>query len=282
MQTNIADERMLIFKDQLTTEQAQEIAWSKKIDAFGTISKFTSLLSKPQDSDFELLYSEHRYQPIWHVKGAFSYVYDRQTTYQWPVSGNEVKNITVNGQDYTVADGHIALTAMDHCTEEEQLEVIVDGLTGEKQSKLAKYLTFIASVADEQQLEQMNKDNIIMVPPKARVSALVNEILASSVKVIQADKIFEEKIEISNVDLYYRPVYAFQFKWLSKQKDIVIDVDGLTGEVSYGHNLFKQYLGKAVDINFLFDVGADAAGMILPGGSIAVKVAKRYIDSKKK
>ena len=30
------------------------------------------------------------------------------------------------------------------------------------------------------------------------------------------------------------------------------------------------------------DIGADAAGMLIPGGSIAVKVAKKYIEHKAK
>ena len=41
-------------------------------------------------------------------------------------------------------------------------------------------------------------------------------------------------------------------------------------------------LGKALDPDFLFDIGADAAGVLIPGGSIAVKVARKYIASKKK
>ena len=48
-----------------------------------------------------------------------------------------------------------------------------------------------------------------------------------------------------------------------------------------GSRIFKEYLGKVLDPDFLFDLGADAAGMFIPGGSIAVKVAKKYIDSKK-
>jgi hypothetical protein len=40
-------------------------------------------------------------------------------------------------------------------------------------------------------------------------------------------------------------------------------------------------MGKVLDTGFLFDLGADAAGMLIPGGSIAVKVAKKYFDSKK-
>ncbi len=282
MQTTIADERILIFKDQITAEQAKDIAWSKKVDAFGTIKKLTSLLSRPNEEDFKIIYSEHNYQPIWHVKGSFSYVYDRKTSYLWPVREKEVKKISINKIEYSVVNGQVEVDAIDHCVEEEQLESIVNGITTEKQPSLSKYFSFGSNIATSEHLEKMSRDNIIIIPPKARVSALVNEVLSNSIKVIHADKIFEEKIEISNVDLYYRPVYAFQVHWVSKNKEIVIEVDGLTGEVSFGNKLFKEYLGKAIDINFLFDLGADAAGMFVPGGSIAVKIAKKYIDSKKK
>jgi tRNA nucleotidyltransferase/poly(A) polymerase len=40
--------------------------------------------------------------------------------------------------------------------------------------------------------------------------------------------------------------------------------------MSTGNRTFNEYLGKVLDINFLFDVGADAAGILIPGGSIAV------------
>lgn len=280
MQTTIADERMLIFKDQLSEEQSKDIAWAKKVDAFGTIMKFASLLSPPKDDDFKIIYSEHRYQPIWHVKGAFNYVYDRKTTYLWTIKEKEVKRISIDKKDYSLVNGQIEVEATDHCIEEEQLEFIVNGISSEKQPSLNKYFAYGASVATKKQLDQLNEDKIIMIPPKTRVSALINEIIGNSIKVIHADKVFEENIDISNVDLYYRPVHAFQVQWISKKKEIVIEVDGLTGEVSFGNKIFKEYSGKAIDINFLFDLGADAAGMFVPGGSIAVKIAKKYIDSK--
>jgi hypothetical protein len=36
-----------------------------------------------------------------------------------------------------------------------------------------------------------------------------------------------------------------------------------------------------LDKNSLFDLGAGAAGLLIPGGSIAVKVARKVIDRKK-
>ena len=121
-----------------------------------------------------------------------------------------------------------------------------------------------------------------MVPPQARVSAVVREVLSQVMKVIQSDHISQEDVRISLVDLYYRPVYAFVYTWLSKEKEAIVEVDGLTGEVSYGHKTFKEYVGKALDQQFLFDIGTDAVDLLVPGGGIAVKLAKKYIERKKK
>ena len=54
----------------------------------------------------------------------------------------------------------------------------------------------------------------------------------------------------------------------------------MTGEFSAGTRVFTEYFGKVLDQTFLFDIGADAVGMFVPGGSIAVKAAKKYMDSR--
>ena len=105
--------------------------------------------------------------------------------------------------------------------------------------------------------------------------------LAKMIKGIQADAILEESVKVECVDLYYRPVYAFKYRWKTKGKEAIVEVDGLTGEIKTGERVFSEYLGKILDTNFLFDLGADAAGILIPGGSIAVKITKKYLDSKK-
>lgn len=282
MKTSIAPERILIFKPQVTKEEAKDISWKKKMDAFGAFNKVASFLSRPKDDDFELVYTELRYEPFWHVKGHSRYVYDRKTQYQWQVSGKEVSKITIEGTDYTVDDQKFTTEAIDHCNQEEELEVFVEGISGDRTPRLSNYLQYAAPVVSKDELITYTQSESIFVPPKARVSALVREVLAGIMKVIQADEVFEETVELSNVDLYYHPIYAFQYKWLSKQKEAIVQIDALTGDTSFGHKTFKEYLGKALDQNFLFDVGADAAGMFVPGGSIAVKLAKKYIETKKK
>lgn len=59
-------------------------------------------------------------------------------------------------------------------------------------------------------------------------------------------------------------------------------MDGLTGEFRSGTRVFTEYFGKALDQAFLFDIGADAIGMFVPGGGIAIKTAKKYMDSRSK
>ena len=49
MDIKVTDEKIYFFKEQLSFEQAEENALSKKLDAFGTVLKFTSFLQKPKN-----------------------------------------------------------------------------------------------------------------------------------------------------------------------------------------------------------------------------------------
>lgn len=280
MDIRVADQRILLFADQISAEDAKQLSWEKKTSAFDAISKVTSFLSRPKDDDFELLYSEHRYQPFWHVIAKARYVYDRTAQYQIAPNGSEVKSVTLEKTDYVVTNGHLHVSVMEHCSQDEQDEVYVDGVTGKNNPELASYLSLSPKVATEK-LEKLITKGSIVVPPQARVSAIMRDALSKMIKGIQADKILEEQVEVECVDLYYRPVFAFQYKWKSKNKIAIVEIDGVTGAVGSGNRTFNEYLGKVLDKDFLFDLGADAAGMLIPGGNIAVKVAKRYIDKKK-
>jgi hypothetical protein len=238
-----------------------------------------SFLSRPQNDDFELAYSEHRYQPFWHVIAKARYVYDRNTNYQIPVSGKEVLSVTMHDTDYGQTNNHIHVPVTEHCTQEEYDEVFIDGISGKNNVELSPYTSKVGTEVNGK-IEKCVEKDAILVPPQARVSAIMRDSLAKMIKGIQADTILEESVEVSTICLYYRPVYAFQFKWLSKGKEGILEIDAVTGTVTSGNRIFKEYLGKALDTDFLFDIGADAAGMIIPGGSIAVKAARKYMAKK--
>ena len=46
------------------------------------------------------------------------------------------------------------------------------------------------------------------------------------------------------------------------------------------NNKLKESVIKKIQMaKLLFDLGADAAGLLFPGGSIVIKAAKKYIDN---
>ena len=280
MEIVVADQRIFLFASQLTPQDAEAKAWEKKIVAFDTISKFGSFWSHPKDDDFELIYREHRYQPFCHIVAQARYIYDRNTEYRIETGGPEVKSVTFMAKQYEPSKGHICLSVTEHCIQEEEDEVFVDAVTGKNQPELANYLSFSPKLVTGKLKKMVHKDSIL-VPPQMRVSAIMRNTLSKMIKGIQADKIQEETIKVPTVDLYYHPIYAFQYRWKSKGKEGIVEIDELTGVVKGGNRVFREYLGKVLDKDFLFDLGADAAGLLIPGGSIVIKAAKKYIDIQK-
>ena len=87
-----------------------------------------------------------------------------------------------------------------------------------------------------------------------------------------------DRIEVELVDLYYRPVYAFQYRWISKEKEAIVEYDGLTGKMQTDGKTFQQYVGKWLDPEFLFDVGVETVDLLVPGGGLAIKLAKKGVE----
>ena len=237
MQIEVANQRILLLKDRLSPQQAQEIAWQKKLTAFDAFSKVTSFLSKPKDEDFSLTYSEHRYEPFWHVISRARYEYTRTTNYQVASTGAEVKTVTIHEEQFQVLNGHIHVPALEYCLQEERNEKLLDGITGKDAPNLKQYLAMTATEVAGQLKDEVDADSIL-IPPAARISAIMRDSLSKMITGIQADTILAEEVEVSRVDLYYHPVYAFKYAWASKQKEAILEVDGLTGEFRAGTRVF--------------------------------------------
>ncbi|MDH4136422.1 MAG: hypothetical protein OEW09_06860 [Anaerolineae bacterium] len=278
MEIAVADERAYWIKETLTLEQAQGRAWAKKADAFGTIAKF---LQRPKDTEIELTYSEKRYEPFWHVVCHARYVYDRERKYTLNVESTEVKALTIQGERYEVQEKpkpHIALPATEHCSEECSREVFVDAISGDKQD-WASYLKYDSTLIED--IDHFTLEGAIIVPPEVRASLVVREILGNLMKVVQADTVHEELVKVETVDLYYRPLYAFEYLWQPKDKRAVIEFDGLTGEIRTDGKAIRQQVGKVLTKEVLFDIGVDTVDLFVPGGGIAIKLVKALAERKK-
>ena len=60
----------------------------------------------------------------------------------------------------------------------------------------------------------------------------------------------------------------------------MIEFNALTGEISGGGKKLKEQFKGMLTQELLFDITADAAGMLVPGGSIAVKLVKAVVSRK--
>ena len=90
--------------------------------------------------------------------------------------------------------------------------------------------------------------------------------------------IHEERVDIDAIELHFRPVYAFEYEWTSKNKRVVVEFDPVTTEIHGNGRRLQDQIKNIVSRDLLFDITADAAGLLVPGGSIAVKLVKAVVD----
>jgi hypothetical protein len=273
MDIQLAEQKIFALNEKITAEQARLRAMDKRASLF--TSGVNVLLQRVKPEEVELLALQKRWEPFWHVICATRQVYDRTRKFTVPVTGPEVQSLTLHEVDYAVTNRSIVFTAVEHCREENRLQKFFDGVSGEAQ-ELATLIGHTRSeVSDLAGFAA--RDNAIVVPPEIRASFVMRQVLQTMLKPVQADVIFEEVVTIEAIDLYYRPIFAFEFRWKTKDKTAVAEFDGVTGEMRNAKSL-RQQMNLPISRDALFDIGADTIGMIVPGGNIAVKLVKVAID----
>ena len=279
MDISLGEPRIFGLEPRLPFEELKRRAEEKKTGALGT--GLGGFIQRPKAEDVVLAKSQRRVEPFWRVACTAHYVYDRTRMYSVPASAGDVRSVTFLGRDFPVTPSgkgaaSFGLEVLEHCTEDFRDELFVDGLTGATMGNGAAVLTGPRTeVADPSVLAA---DETLVVAPEQRASAIVRQLLAKLMRPLQADTVFEESLAVEAMELYYRPIWAFEFHHPAKDKRGVVEVDALTGEARTATALKVASLTRMVSRDALFDIGADTVGLIVPGGSIAVKLARVAID----
>lgn len=277
MEITLAPERLFLIEERLTLDEITQRAMDKRTSALG------SLLSKPKPEEVTLVNKQRRLEPFWHVSGHATYVYERKREYSVPAAATDVESLTIHDTTYEGqaqgATRTFRIPALEHCKMEMRSESFVDGLTGAAVVDGAQVISGPRSeVADPATLAE---GDTIALPPENRASYVVRALMGELIKPVQADQVLEEDVVLETTDLFYRPVWAFEFTWNGKGKNAIVEIDAVTGQTRAGKALVGQIRG-ALNRDLLFDVGADTVGLFVPGGSIAVKLAKAAIDKNQK
>jgi len=277
MDIYLANERAFQLTSQFSVEVARDRLEQKKTSLVaGTVG---SLISRPKPEEIQLVSVESRLEAFWLISVFVRTAYDRNRTYTVPVSGPEVQQVTTLGQELPVASSpkggaSITLSAVEHCVEERHQSFTFDG-SGTR-ADLSKYQSFAKSEITD--LEHFAPADVLVVPPQAHATTVVRTVLADAIKPVQAQVIQEERVNVEALDLYFRPVYAMEYEWAAKGKRVILELDALTGDAHSGGKKLRDQIKSMVTRDLVFDVTADAVGMIVPGGSIAVKLVKAVVD----
>lgn len=280
MDISLADERAFQINPQVNLDVARVRVDDKRTSLVaGTVG---ALLSRPKPDEIRLLAVENRLEPFWLVTIGTHTVFDRNRSFTLTMVGPEVKSVTVlehevPAQPQPKGAPVVTLPGVEHCLEETQVSRHFDGISGLK-GDYSKYLSMPS--LEILNLESFAPENVLVVPPQARASAVVRQVMGEVVQPVQAQMILEERVDVKAIDLYFHPVYAFEYEWAAKNKKVVVEYDAVTGETRVGGKWLGEQIRGMLTRDLLFDVTADAVGLIVPGGSIAVKLVKAAMDRK--
>ena len=280
MEISLAEEHAYYFVPQISLDVARDRIEKKKASLVA--GTFGNLISRPNPNEIQVVSLENRLEPYWVVTAASRTAYDRQQVYTVPIKGEEVREVTVLGQKLTVTSKgspSLTLNGIEHCVEERRITRFFDGLTGQKED-FNQYQSFTKSAITD--LGEFAPEGMLVVPPQMRATAIVRQVLGEAIQPVKnAQIIHEERVDIETIELNFRPVYALEYEWSNKGKRVVVEFDALLGEMRSGGKKWSDQIKGIITRDLFFDVTAGAVGMLVPGGSIAVKLVKAVVDRKK-
>jgi hypothetical protein len=277
VELTVAQERLFVLAGRLSRDEAQDRALEKRASAVA--GGLGGLLQRPKPEDVELVAVQRRIEPFWHAAGHARYEYHRNRTYSVAAMGPEVRSVTVHGTDHEVAKpadkapvGSFSLPLREHCVEELKRDRFIDGRTGQPVADGPAVIT--GPLREVAEATDLATDETVVVSPEQRASFVVRSLIQELTIAVQADDLLEESVVIDAADLYYRPVWAFEFAWRGRDKRGVVEVDAISGAIRQTNALLPQLKGIVNNKEAWFDIGVDTVELFVPGGNIALKLAR--------
>ena len=264
---------MYSLDDALGADKAAAKAEELKGKAFGAINQLF-LMGKKED--ITVSYIEKRYEPFWHILYRTHLEYNRSKDFPLPLEP-DVRRVAIGGKDYEPAGGKLTLSGVEYCSSDLSKEVFIDAATG-KDCRREKHVACPKS--EIKQTEELMVGETIVVPAKIKASYLTRNALSEMLKPVSAEEITIEDIRIEKLHLYFAPVYAFEYLWASKNKTAIIEYDAVTSDYKSGGVTFKQKMKEMISETDLFDIGVEAVNLVVPGGGLAMKLARSVVKKK--
>lgn len=277
MEIVIAEQGVFSLTPAFSGDEARGRANAQKASVFGTLAR---LLSRPKDEDITVQAMGLRYEPLWHAAAHLRFVYDRKEAYRVTPKSTHVTSVNVYGNDLSIANQRqpaVDIPVVEHCVREENKELWIDAVTDQPISQPAYGKAEAVAVS----LDEFAPQEAQVATPTVRASAVIRKLLGEDFRPIDADTIHEATVSVDSIDLVFRPAYAFRFSWAAKSKTADIAIDGITGETRTEPSGTSAALARLLHPDTLFDLGAETLNVVVPGGAIALKVARAISSTRK-
>jgi len=278
LKLDVNKQKMRVFKDVYSEDDCERKVMLNKEKAFSVFSKVASLFEKRTRID--ITHKEKKYYPIWNVKAQSFTEYLRNNNYSFPVEP-QVRTVKISGHVFEVSKEApvCKITGEDYCVEQYAKDEVTDATgAGVKEKKLLPYLKFESRPIS--QTEELMGRRTVVIPATIRAAFIVRDLFKELIKPVHADKVLTEKIEVTEICLYFRPAYAFELTKQPSGKTAVLEVDALTGEMRSG-SVFKKELKEVVSEDLLFDLGAEIVSNVIPGAGAVAAIGKKVHEMRK-
>ena len=285
MDLYLAPGHVYVVNPTLDFEAAKQQAIDKRLSVVA--GGLGALFSRPKAEEVDLSYAETRFEPVWHVVCTVRFAFERNRTFSVPVTGPEVRSVSMFGQDFELAAQPPAQSGLlqqlgisgtarsfnvpgvERCLDENRLERMLDAVSGQAATIGAEIA--LKEKTEITDLSMLTSGEALLVSPQLSASQVLKPLLTAMIKPIQADKVIEEMARVDTLDLYFRPIYAFEFSWKAKNKTGVAEFNAITGAMDNGKALHTQS-EKVLTRETLFDVTADNVTSLMPSATINVRL----------
>lgn len=202
--------------------------------------------SKKRDRGIEAELLERRLVPFWHVRCKSHFDYTRMKDYTISANDPDAISITIQGNDmegnqmemiYRVdqtgrSGGQVSLTGIERCVTDRDNTQWIDSYMRTEDwlpKDLEDHRKLLKDTAKQRPIavpdiaefggnlaidgQKIFDDDIktIVVPPLETADNVVRRALQQVMVPIEAATIFQWGLEVTNIDLYFRPLYIFEF-----------------------------------------------------------------------
>jgi hypothetical protein len=318
--TTIADPRCFVLLPVLDKSQAYTQAGEHKGRVFTFDPKqVLRTLGRKRAPGIEAELLERRLVPFWHVRCRSHFDYTRMKDYTIAANDRDAVSITIQGNDhqgnpiemiYRVdqtgrSGGQVKLTGIERCITERNAEQWIDSYTRtedwvakqlEEHQKIMRESTKLKPrpVSDLGEFganlridgEQLFRDDVktIVVPPLETADNVVRRALQQVMVSIEAATIYDWALEVMTIDLYFRPLYVFQFE----RRDESGSTNGLKLEELDGLNKDRWVTLQATEFQMpdipwvkILKLSADIGAIVLRDAPVlgtSLKIATTIAD----